>query len=408
MAPEGLIWGGTARPLDRKEAPFERSIPRWAPAPPGVAHCAAMSPSELHVRNGRIVALFAFDIAAAIDLQSIPSVLRPERSQIIRRRPAPEYVNYVEPPVEIALGEREIELGGEKQRAVLSARLFDFGAVSVCFAFGFEAPLAALPALAQQIAHADLAGLARRALHELVQEIRPAFRELGLNELVEDYYVFELRTVEPATRAESLLREHASVLAATLSMDPAPLSPQQIEESLRDAISYSPDDLVVAEWSGALVCDAHGGDTLAVLEFLNVQLLEMRFLDARLDRALAEFSREVYRAQTLWSAVRGLYRSAIRALTELMVEVLTLSERIENAVKLAPDVYLARVHRRCAARLGLPTWERLVQSKLEAVRHLTTILTERAAARRAEALEITIIALIAVELLLAVLGRFRS
>jgi hypothetical protein len=367
-----------------------------------------MSTRELRVQNGRVVALFAFDVAAAIDLQSIPSVLRPERSQIIRRRPAPEYVNYTEPPVEIALGERDLELGGEKRRAVLSARLFDFGAVSVAFAFGLETPLETLPVLAQEIARADLLGLARQALQELVLEIRPAFRDLGLNELVEDYYLFELRTLEPATNAESLLRDHASVLAATLSMDAAPLSRQQIDESLRDAVSYSPDDLVVAEWSGALVLDAQSGDTLAVLEFLNVQLLEMRFLDARLDRALAKFSREVYRAQSLWSAVRGLHRSAIRALSELTVEVLTLSERIENAVKLAPDVYLARVHRRCAARLGLPTWERMVQSKLEAVRHLTTILAERAAARRAEALELTVIALIAVEVVLAVLGRLRS
>jgi hypothetical protein len=367
-----------------------------------------MGPGEVRVRSGRVVALFAFDVAAAIDLHSIPSVLRPERSQIIRRRPAPEYVSYAEPPVDIALGERELELGGEKQRAALSARLFDFGAVSVALALGLDVPLSALPALAQELARADLAALARRALHELVEEIRPAFRELGLNEFVEDYYVFELRTLEPAVSAQALLRDNASVLAATLAMDAAPLSPQQIEESLRDAISYSPDDLVVAEWSGALVCDAHGGDTLAVLEFLNVQLLELRFLDARLDRALAQFSREVYRTQTLWSAIRGLYRSAIRALSELTVEVLTLSERVENAVKLAPDVYLARVYRRCAARLGLPTWERMVQSKLEAVRHLTTILTERAAARRAEALELTIITLIAVEILLAVLARIRS
>ena len=359
------------------------------------------------MRSGRIVALFAFDVAASIDLQSIPSVLRPERSQIIRRRPAPEYVNYAEPPVEVALGERELELGGEKVRAALSARLFDFGAVSVAVALALDSPLALLPVLAQEIARADLSALARRAVHELVQEIRPAFRELGLNELVEDYYVFELRALEPATSADALLRDHAALLAATLSMDPAPLSKQQIEESLRDAISYSPDDLVVAEWGGALVCDAHGGDTLAVLEFLNVQLLEMRFLDARLDRALAEFSQEAYRTQTLWRAVRGRDRSAIRALSTLLVEVSTLSERVENAVKLAPDVYLARVHRRCAARLGLPTWERMVQSKLEAVRHLTTILTERAAERRAEALEITIIALIAVELVLALLRRTR-
>ena len=90
-----------------------------------------------------------------------------------------------------------------------------------------------------------------------------------------------------------------------------------------------------------------------------------------------------------------------------MVEAQRLGERVENAVKLVPDMYLARVHRRTAARLGLETWERLVQSKLEAMRHLTSVLVERAAALRAEALELTIIALIAFEIVLALAGALR-
>jgi hypothetical protein len=47
----------------------------------------------------------------------------------------------------------------------------------------------------------------------------------------------------------------------------------------------------------------------------------------------------------------------------------------------------------------------MVELKLEAVRHPTAILTECATARRSEAPEVTIIALIAVETLVAVLGR---
>jgi hypothetical protein len=141
-----------------------------------------------------------------------------------------------------------------------------------------------------------------------------------------------------------------------------------------------------------------------VLEFLNVQLLELRVLDARLDGALARFSREVYRAETVWRAFRGGHRPAIRALSELTVEALALSERVENALKLVPDVYLARVHRRSAARLGLSAWERLVESKLDALRHLSTVLAERAAAKRAEGLEWTIVLLIALEIGLALAG----
>jgi hypothetical protein len=90
------------------------------------------------------------------------------------------------------------------------------------------------------------------------------------------------------------------------------------------------------------------------------------------------------------------------------VETSRLSERVENALKLIPDIYLARVHRRGSARLGLEAWERNVQSKLAAVRHLITVLSERSAVRRGELLELTIIFLIALEIGLALLGWMRD
>jgi len=65
-------------------------------------------------------------------------------------------------------------------------------------------------------------------------------------------------------------------------MERGALSHQQVDEALHDSISYSPNDLVLADWSAALVYDTDAADTVAVLEFLNVQLVELRFLDTRL------------------------------------------------------------------------------------------------------------------------------
>lgn len=357
------------------------------------------------ILRGRLTAFFAFDVAYAIDLAAIPQFLNPERAQLVGSRRAPEYVRYVEPPVEVALAEHDVKLPGGTVRAKTTARLFEFGAISIAFVLPLPESLAGLPALADALADADLGAQARKALEELVGDVRPAMQRAGFNDISEDYYVFELHELAPALSAETLLREHASVIAATVAMDASPLAPSQIQECLREPISYSPTDLVAANWNAAFVYDAEPIDTRAVLEYLNVQLVELRFLDARLDRALLRFSSAVYRGQTLLSAFRGPQRLALRALSELLVEVSTLSERVENALKLAPDVYLARVHRRSATCLGLPTWGRMVQSKLDALRHLATVLTDRAAARRAEALEITIIVLIALEIVLALAGR---
>lgn len=360
----------------------------------------------VRIRDGRLHAFFAFDVSNAIELDAIPSILRPERARILNRRPAPEYVEYAVPPVDLVLGERELPVPGGAARTAPGARLFDFGAISVSFALPLPGDLGALPAFAQAIPQEALAREARRVVEELVGELGGALRGVGMNELVEDYFVFHLAALAPELDAESLLRDHAALLAAILSLDAGPLSRQQIEEALRDPVSYSPRDLLAADWGAALIYDTEARDALAVLEYLNVQLVELRFLDARLDRALLRFSDEIYRRETLWRAVRGPHRIAIRALSELSIEAQILSERVENAVKLVPDVYLARVHRRSATRLGLPAWSRTVAAKLEALRHITTVLRERASERRAEALEVIIILLIALEIVLAFFGWF--
>lgn len=363
-----------------------------------------MRPDGPRIVEGRVHVLHAFDVADAIELAAIPSVLRPERARILRRRPAPEYVSYAVPPVELALGERALELDGKTRRLHLSARLFDFGAVSVDAVLELPQEFEALPRFAEALGQAEILSLVRGALDELLAEVRPALDGHGSNDLVEDYFVFRILRLDPVADTETLLRHHRGVLAAVLNLDATPLSPQQVDESLRDPVCYTPEDLFVADWGAALVVDEDGWDTLLVLEYLNVQLVELRFLDVQLDAALARYTREIYREPGVWSAVRGPHRGAIRELSERMTEAQRLSERVENAVKLVPDVYLARVHRRTAARLGLPTWERIVGEKLEAARHLAGVLVERAAATRADTLELTIIALIALEIVLALLG----
>ena len=365
------------------------------------------NPESPRIETGRTLALFAFDVANAIDLEAVPAVLRPGRARLTPRKPAPEYVSYTVPPVELSLGERVFILGDASLPATVTARLFDFGAISLAWTLPAPARLADLPPLSEALARADGAAQSRRLLDELLSEIRPALQGAAPTELVEDYYVFQVDALDPPHDAEALLRDHGATLAALLTMDAGPLAHQQIEESLRFPVSFSPRDLVVADWNAAFVHDSDCADTLLVLDFLNVQLVEIRLLDAQLDAALARFSSEIYREPGLWSAVRGAHHAAIRELSERMVEAQRLAERVENAVKLVPDVYLARVHRRTAARLGLETWDRLVKSKLEAMRHLTSLLVERAAALRAEALEITIIALIALEIALALFGARR-
>jgi hypothetical protein len=356
-------------------------------------------PAPLAVR-GRTLCFVMFDVAEALDLAAVPEALRPAPAPIVLRKPAPPYVAYDVAPMLVELGELSVPIGAKTAVASASARLFDFGVISVCLAFALPDELDALPAYAQALANSGLVAEARRICDALLAALGPALRRPGPSDLVEDYFVFHVADAGGAT-AQDLLREHAATFAGTLAMDAGELAPSQIELLLEDPLSYAPQDLFLAQWGGAVLVDDDCEDTLAVLEFLNVQLLELRFLDRRLDEALARFSHGLEQRERPWQVLRDPDREKIRRLSDLTADSLRLAEPVENALRLLPDIYLARVHRRCAARLGLAAWQSSVDRKIDAVRNLTATLTERAAARRAELLELTIILLIALEIVLA-------
>ncbi len=93
----------------------------------------------------------------------------------------------------------------------------------------------------------------------------------------------------------------------------------------------------------------------------------------------------------------------VRELSELRLDTATLRERMTNALKLVGDLYLTKIYARTAARLHLAEWQRSVDGKLELIQKISDVFTDRASTARAELLELTIIVLIAVEIVLAFL-----
>src|SRR5204863_392065 len=82
----------------------------------------------------------------------------------------------------------------------------------------------------------------------------------------------------------------------------------------------------------------------AVLEFGNVELLEMRSLDQQLDDALDESYETLSRRRYgLW--LPGSTRADLRRIGQLQVDNAVLFEGVNNALKLLGDQYLARVYR---------------------------------------------------------------
>ncbi len=345
---------------------------------------------------------FAFDIGYEIDLERGRALLAGETGGLPRRRRTPESIRYRPAPVRVGLDASALKLPGPvgaigPARAELS--LFDFGAVSLMVQHRLRATPAELVALAGNLAEpAPLVVEARRLLAPWFERLRPAVFGFEVSDLSEEYILFQLGEVAPGW-----LGENADWVAGLVRLEAGPLSPTEVREATRLHLAYAPNDVVVLDWAAGVIADRECADTLQVIEFANVQLLEYRHIDDRLDdrlEAAYRLIRPVRRRSWpdwLWRTHAG----ALRSVRELEIEATSLFERADNALKLIGDQYLSRIYGLTSARFHLDGWQQSIRRKLETVGDVYDLLVQQASGMRLEFLEIVVVLLIALEIVLA-------
>jgi hypothetical protein len=319
-----------------------------------------------------------------------------------RKKQTPTHMQYARPPVVLSLQSDELLRG---HHCNLQATIFDFGAVSLAYRWQLGAELQAqledLPQLSNEIYNRNLELKAREEVLKLLERVRPAIVRPKLSELVEDYYLFIVEQLDPAVSAAELLTRYRSVLSQIVSFETSVLSQQQQDEVLSEKMSYSENDLTLIDWNAAIISDADFEDTATVLELLNVELLEARYIDTVLDQRIADYAGPLQRRAQWPIPLRQPYKRPARELTELRLEYTLIAERVGNSLKLIGDLYLSRLHSAGARKLHLPEWERTISHKLQIIDDLYRRLNDRIRTAQSQTLELAIVALIVVELLLA-------
>ena len=359
------------------------------------------------VEAGAITALRLFDVAYAIDLLKVEQ-LAAAPSRISLQRAAVKAISFDVPPVEFSLGQTSFQLEHASRAADVLARVYDFGVVVVLLRFPIsEESWDGFVTLTQQIALSSEAeqgeALWHELLHRVLTVIGPAMERPTNSGLREDYLIAGVhRFAEPRSAAQ-LLDEVD--LAPLLSGETKGLAASARADLLRHSLSYYEDDVVVLTWDRAFVLEPapNSTDIADVLEVANAQLLELRYYDELLDD---ELPRMYDRVADTRRALRGLGRRRYAALAaelhRLVAEVTEITERVDNALKVTEDVYLARVYGTALELFRVRTWGAAVDRKLSIVRDTYTALYDEAATARAELLEIAIVLLIVFEILLAV------
>jgi len=357
--------------------------------------------------TGTLHMLVAFDWGDEIDLNRVRQLVPAQVHALPRRRRTPTSIAYQPPPLQLTLAPVLMELPqlGSIQAAAV-ATLFDFAAVSVALRIPFTLTSDQLRQLAGWLG--DPVAIVQRIqaeLQPLFQQLKPAMRDpMWAAHLSEEYVVFQLPPSNDLPPPQQLLdpaQPHAAWLAGLVRLESSPLSVQEVAEALKLHISYHPDDLLVADWTAAVLVDHDCEETLETVEFANLQLLEFRHLDSQLDASLASAYRMVHPTIRSWLPFWRTHARPLRWLGELKVEANGLFERTGNALKLVGDAYLARVYRLLASRFALDTWQRSIERSLHVAEDVYRVVSDQSATLRGELLEILVVLLILIELLLA-------
>jgi hypothetical protein len=364
----------------------------------------------LQVEAGSIVVLRLYNIAYAADLGLVDEILRADATAAAHRKQLthaePKAIAFDVPPVQLALGPVTAALNAGEISGYVLARIYDFGVISI----GLRFPISSLPwttfttttnELARWAASQAATGTWTTMKGRVRELIEPALIRPSNSGLEEDYLLVMVNSLNEELNAAELMQRIDPV--PLLTGDLQPLSPGSRADLLRHTFSYFDNDLAILSWDRALIYEPTvDSDVADVLEVANAQLLELSEYDDRLNAELPRMYDRVARTRgALRAFLRSRYTNLARDLYTFVAEVTETREKVDTALKVTEDVYIARIYNAALDLFRIRTRAATVDRKLAIIRDTYQALYDEAATARSEVLTIAIVLLIVIEIILS-------
>jgi hypothetical protein len=360
--------------------------------------------------TGRVIYLYAFDVAYDMLRVSVPELLGQTVAEFSvgtsKRNPRHLFFNR---PQMVRLPPMERLGPNGPVRVERTLKFLPVGAISITISVPFE-----VQAIEDLVAYHDLEfsnGVLSLEVRQLAEEARRELARYFLKpvpQLAEEeaYTVFCIDAPLVAEdgkplSAEDWLCQNRRDVAALLTQEPDvnQLSRQEADESTGRYLSYYENDLAVLDWDAALIVQEPGqvDEILYVLELANLQLAELeaydRILDASLDRSYRDLNQRPRRT-----------REVMRELREIRIDLAHFSDELSNITKFFGDWHLARIYENISARFHLGDWHRTIDEKLKTLNNLYQLLSQDRTNSWMLTLEVTVVLLFVIDLILLVLG----
>ncbi len=361
------------------------------------------------IEKGSLTLCQLYEIGDQINLTIVSScITKPtERKQMSVHVRQAESIQIAQPPVQISLGKKNLTLAGLSLTGVLTVSIYDLGAIALTLKLSLPQPTNWLTISQLMAAVHDLPDELQKdflcSLEELETVLKPAIYKPNRPAIMEDYSIVVVEKLAGENNLEDLSKN--PLIWAALLGEKSALSPSASQ--LLAQMSYYHDDLALFSWNGAILIEPDplaAATAIALIEFANVELLLMRSYDQSLDAQLPKMSRQLPKEQSRFSLpLVHRYSRLLHEVQYLIAEFTEVTERVDNALKVADDVYWNRFYTAILNVLRVNMWRAGVEHKLALLRETYSMLHDEADAERANSLEWMIIILILTEIVLALI-----
>jgi hypothetical protein len=363
--------------------------------------------SNVKVKKGSILVYRLFDVAEEINISAVDTILR--NSQGPDRFNVPKYIDRAivmkSPPVSFGLGQEKIIIQGRELTAQVFTKIRDFGVLSLIYQIYIEPGTRwdDLVKIASDLEEgSEIDTLARQQAKEITTAIHDALKKPSEWTSFEDYIIYFFEEFENGITAKDLF-SHADIPALLMSEDKVKLAETTRKNVTENIYQYGENDMAIIEWNSAIVVEPGGGrEILDILEFAVTHLMEMRYYDDLLDNRLKLLYDDIEkRRASVW---KSNFDKTYEEASSRFIEFSEFIERVENSLKVVGDFYLATIYRAATRRFRLTDWQQNITRKMNILAQVSNLLQGEVNSRRSFVLEMTIILLIAYEIIMAFFG----
>lgn len=321
------------------------------------------------IKKGKILIYRVFDIAHEVSLSEAEKILAKDikgRRVSLGRDPHKTIV-IKEPPLTLDLGEEPVKIDSKPFKGHLSAKLWNYGALSVCMTLEIpeNTPWKDLVSWACELDDSpELLKIADNTKNLIVSKIPTAIKKPNPDQsIIEDYSTFLIEGIEDKDENGQLVEikdpqevlKKVAVPELLLGEKEFTLAESTRKNLLKDYFQYSKQDLAVVEWNSALIVDFSKKeiyqDYIEILEFSLTHLLELRLYDLLLDEKLASLYDAIESKQN--GIMSNWYSKLSEEAAQSFLEFSEFFEHIDNSLKTVGNSYLAMFFRETSRSIAL-------------------------------------------------------